>query len=266
MIRRLALRPEDFRALKAYCDGRGIMFLSTPFDYFSVDLLDSLGVPLFKVASGELVNHPFLAYVASRGKPMLLSTGMASLGEVEEALAVVRGAGCEQVTLLHCTSAYPAPVEEANLRAMVTMRRAFGVPVGYSDHTPGIEAAVAAVALGAEVIEKHFTLSRDLEGPDHKASLEPGELAALVRAIRNVERALGDGRKRPTPSELEIMPYARRSLVAVRDIARGEVITADVLAAKRPGTGIPPKMLHLVAGRTARTDIPAGTVLTWDMV
>lgn len=266
MIRRLALGPEDFRALKAYCDGRGIMFLSTPFDYFSVDLLESLGVSLFKVASGELVNHPFLAYVASKGKPMLLSTGMASLGEVEEALAVVRGAGCEQVTLLHCTSAYPAPVEEANLRAMVTMRRAFGVPVGYSDHTLGIEVAVAAVALGAEVIEKHFTLSRDLEGPDHKASLEPGELAALVRAIRNVERALGDGRKRPTPSELEIMPYARRSLVAVRDIACGEVVTADMLAAKRPGTGIPPKMVHLVAGRTARTDIPAGTVLTWDMV
>ncbi|MDQ0285616.1 N-acetylneuraminate synthase/N,N'-diacetyllegionaminate synthase [Desulfofundulus luciae] len=266
MIRRLALSKEDFRTLKAYCDRAGIMFLSTPYDYYSVDFLDELGVPLFKIPSGELVNDRFLRYVAARGKPLIISTGMAMLGEVEEAVEVVQDAGVREITLLHCTSAYPASYEEVNLRAMVTLRQAFGLPVGYSDHTPGTEVAVAAVALGARVIEKHFTLSRNMEGPDHKASLEPDELAAMVRSIRNVERALGDGRKRPSPGEQDVMRAARRSLVAAVDIAAGEIITPDKLTVKRPGTGIPPKMWDVVVGRRARVDIPADTVITWEMI
>jgi len=266
MIRRLVLGYEQFYELKAYCDGAGIIFLSTPFDYHSADLLDALGVPIFKIASGELVNHPFLRYVAAKKKPLLLSTGMATLGEVEEALEVIEQAGGKEVTLLHCTTNYPAAYEEVNLRAMLTLQQAFNLPVGYSDHTQGIEVAVAAVALGACVIEKHFTLDRSMEGPDHKTSLEPAELAAMVRAIRNVEKAMGDGRKRPTNSEKEIMKVVRRSLVASRDIKAGEIITEDMLKIKRPGTGIPPKMWDVVIGRRARVDIPADTVLTWDMV
>lgn len=266
MIERLALGCEEFRALKGYCDQLGIMFLSTPFDYYSVDYLDELGVPAFKVASGELVNHPFLKYVAAKGKPLILSTGMATLGEVEEALEAVRSAGAGDITLLHCTSNYPASFADVNLRALVTMQQAFGVPVGYSDHTPGIEVAAAAAALGACVIEKHFTLDRQMEGPDHRASLEPDELASMVQAVRNVEKAMGDGRKRPSDSEIEIMRVARRSLVAACDIAAGEVITAEKLAVKRPGTGMPPKMWDVVVGRRARTDIPADTVLTWEMI
>jgi N-acetylneuraminate synthase/N,N'-diacetyllegionaminate synthase len=266
MIRRYALSKEDFCTLKAYCDRAGIMFLSTPFDYYSVDLLDELGVPLFKISSGELVNDRFLRYVAARGKPLIISTGMATLGEVEEALGVVQDAGAREITLLHCTSAYPTPYEEVNLRAMVTLRQAFGLPVGYSDHTAGTEVAVAAVALGACVIEKHFTLDRHMEGPDHKASLEPDELAVMARAIRNVEKAMGDGRKRPSPGELDVIPMTRRSLVAARDIAEGEMITEEKLTIKRPGTGIPPKMWCLVVGRRARVNIPADTILTWDMI
>lgn len=266
MIRRLALSPEDFRVLKSYCDDAGIMFLSTPFDYYSVDLLDNLGVPLFKIPSGELVNDRFLKYVAAKGKPLIISTGMATLGEVEEALAAVESVGNREITLLHCTSAYPTPPEEVNLRAMVTMKNAFGMPVGYSDHTAGIEIPVAAVALGAVVIEKHFTLSRDMEGPDHKASLEPEEFAAMVRAIRNVEKALGDGRKRPTPAEQDVRKAARRSIVAAHRIEAGEVITEDKLALKRPGTGIPPRMWELVTGRRAKVDIEADELIMWDMI
>lgn len=266
MIRRYALSKEDFHTLWDCCERAGIMFLSTPFDYYSVDFLDQLGVPIYKIPSGELTNDRFLRYVATRGKPLIVSTGMTTLGEVEEALEVLQDAGACEITLLHCTSAYPTPYEEVNLRAMITLRQAFGLPVGYSDHTPGTEVAVAAAALGARVIEKHFTLSRNMEGPDHKASLEPGELAVMVRAIRNVEKALGDGRKRPSPVEQDVMRTARRSLVAACDIAEGEMITEEKLAVKRPGTGLPPKMWCLVVGRRARMDIPADTVLTWDMI
>lgn len=266
MIRRLALSDEEFSELKIYCDRAGIMFLSTPFDYYSADLLDRLEVPLFKIASGELTNLPFLKYVAAKERPLFLSTGMATLGEVEEALETLQNAGARDITLLHCTSDYPAPFEEVNLKAMATMRQAFGLPVGYSDHTPGIEVAIAAAALGACVIEKHFTLDRNMDGPDHKASLEPVELAAMVQAVRNVEKALGDGFKRPGPGEREIMRVARRSLVAAVDIAAGEVITPQKLTVKRPGTGIPPKMWDVVVGRRARSDIAADTVLTWEMI
>lgn len=266
MIRRLTLSSVEFCELKACCDRAGIMFLSTPFDYYSVDLLDTLEVPFFKIASGELTNLPFLKYVAAKRRPLILSTGVATLGEIEEALETLQKAGAREITLLHCTSNYPTPFEEVNLKAMITLRQAFGLPVGYSDHTRGIEVAIAAAALGACVIEKHFTLDREMEGPDHKASLEPDELAAMVQAIRNVEKALGDGFKRPGPGEREIMRAARRSLVAAVDIAAGVVITPDKLAVKRPGTGIPPKMWDVVVGRRARTDIAADTVITWEMI
>ncbi|WP_151191952.1 N-acetylneuraminate synthase [Desulfotomaculum copahuensis] len=266
MLRRLMLPVEEFGEIMAYCDRMGIMFLSTPFDFYSVDLLDRMDVPIFKIASGELTNLPFLKYVAAKDRPLILSTGMATLGEVEEALQTLQDAGAQELTLLHCTSNYPAPFEEVNLKAMFTLRQAFGLPVGYSDHTPGTEVAVAAVALGACVIEKHFTLDRNMDGPDHKASLEPGELTAMVKAIRNVEKAIGDGFKRPGPGEKEIMRVARRSLVAAVDIAAGEIITPEKLAVKRPGTGIPSKMWDVVVGRLAKTDIPADTVITWKMI
>jgi len=232
LLRRLALKEEEFRQLKGYCDRAGVNFLATPFDYYNADLLDEIGVPAFKISSGDLTNHPLLRHVAGKGKPLILSTGMATLGGVEEALEVVRRAGADSVTLLHCTSNYPAAYGDVNLRAMVTLRHAFGLPVGYSDHTLGIEVAVAAAALGARVVEKHLTLDRGMAGPDHQASLEPEELAAMVQAIRNVEQALGDGIKRPAGAEIEVMGATRRSLVAACDIAAGELITAEKLNIK----------------------------------
>lgn len=266
MLRKLSFGKEELSALKRYCDQVGIKFLATPFDNYNAEILAELGVSCFKIGSGDIDNYPLLRHVAKKGKPLILSTGMATLGEVEAALAVVQEAGAPEVALLHCTSNYPAAYEDANLKAMVTMRDAFKVPVGYSDHTLGIELAVAAVALGAVIIEKHFTLDREMEGPDHRASLEPKELAALVRAVRNVEQALGDGRKRPAAAEVETMRVARRSLVAACNIAAGELITADKIVLKRPGTGIPPKMWDIVIGRRAKVDIPADTVLTWEMI
>ncbi|MHB1420531.1 MAG: N-acetylneuraminate synthase [Bacillota bacterium] len=266
MIKRLALSAEDFFELKVHCDRAGIMFLSTPFDYYSIDLLDKLEVPIIKIASGELTNLPLLKYVATKKRPLILSTGMASLGEIEEALETLHKSGMREITLLHCTSNYPAAFEEVNLKAMITLRQAFNLPVGYSDHTRGIEVSIAAAALGACVIEKHFTLDRKMEGPDHMASLEPCELASMVQAVRNVKKALGDGFKQPGPSEREIMRVARRSLIAAVDIDAGEIITGEKLAVKRPGTGIPPKMWDVVVGRRAKGNIPADTVITWEMI
>jgi len=266
MLRRLAMTRVEFRELAAFCSQLGIVFLSTPFDFPSVDFLDELGVPYFKISSGDLTNHSFLKYIAGKKKKLILSTGMASLGEVEEALDVLRQAGQDDTILLHCTSSYPAAFREVNLRAMLTLHRAFNLPVGYSDHTEGIEAAIAAAAIGACVIEKHFTLDRGMEGPDHKASVQPDELVAMVRAIRNVEKALGDGRKRPSESERDIMRHARRSLVAADDIFAGETITENKLTVKRPGTGIPPNMLNIIVGRFARVDIQKDSVITWDMI
>jgi N-acetylneuraminate synthase/N,N'-diacetyllegionaminate synthase len=266
MLRDLALSEEAFIELKSYCDQQGIIFLCTPFDFESADMLDRLSVPMFKIGSGDIVNYPFLRYVANKGRPLLMSTGMATLGEVEQALAVVNAVGVPWVVLLHCTSSYPAPYHDVNLNAMVTLHKAFGVPVGYSDHTQGTQVAAAAVALGARVIEKHFTLSRSMDGPDHKASLEPHELRELVQTVRTVERCLGNGIKKPMGSEIDTMAAARRSLVSLSDIDEGEVITIEKLTFKRPGTGIPPSMLDIVIGRRARVPIPADTVITWEMV
>ena len=266
MLRRLQLSPGDHAVLIEHCARRGILFLSTPFDEQSADLLASLGVAAFKIPSGEITNVPFLAHVARHGKPMIVSTGMATIGEVEAAVAAIDGAGACDVALLHCVSNYPAAAATANLRAMATLEHAFGVPVGYSDHTRGFAVALAAVALGAAVLEKHFTVDRALPGPDHQASLTADELSALVASIREVESALGDGRKRPAASELGTAAVARKSIVAAREIRAGATITREMITALRPGTGISPALFGNVVGRTARKDIPLGTVLAWDML
>jgi N,N'-diacetyllegionaminate synthase len=266
MLRRLELPPEVYPVLMARCRERGILFMSSAFDEESADFLDDLKMPLFKIPSGELTNLPLLAYVARKGKPMIISTGMSNLSEVETAVDAVRGEGNGQIVLLHCVSRYPADPEDVNLRAMETLRRSFGVPVGYSDHTAGMVVPIAAVALGACVIEKHFTLDRSLPGPDHQASAEPDELASLVRGIRSVEKALGHGRKEPAGGEVSTRAVVRKSLVAAKDIPAGTKITSDLMVLRRPGTGLPPAVRASVVGRTARWDIKAGTLLEWEML
>lgn len=266
MLRRLELDRDDHVQLIADCKSAGVMFLSSAFDEGSADMLDELGVDAFKVPSGEITNVSYLRHVAAKKRPLIVSTGMSTLEEVEVAVAAIRETADVPFVLLHCVSLYPAPLAGTNLRAMETMRARFGVPVGYSDHTEGLTAALAAVALGAAVIEKHFTVDRALPGPDHAASLEPDELRALIQGIRGVESALGDGVKRPLPEEAETAVVARKSVVAATDIQAGAAIERDMLAIKRPGTGLPPAKLDWVVGRAARRAIPAGTVITEDMV
>ena len=263
MIRRLELSAEAHRELQDYCRRRGILFMSTPFDEESAGLLNELGVPAFKVGSGEVTNWPFLAHLARFGKPVILSTGMSYLGEVEEALGVIRREGPAGVVLLHCVSNYPAAPADANLKAIGTMAAAFRVPVGYSDHTPGSEVSVAAVALGACVIEKHLTLDRQMPGPDHLASIEPHELGALVAAVRNVEAALGDGVKAPKASESGVKAVARRSLAAAADLREGDRLERSSLRPLRPGTGLSPSLLEVVCGRRLRRDVKAGELISW---
>ena len=265
MIKRLELSFADFRKLKTYCDDRGITFLATPFDSTSVDFLRDLGLFAFKISSGDLTNHPLLRHVALQKRPVILSTGMSDMDEVREAVAVLHDAGNNDMILLQCVTNYPAAAEDINLKAMLSMQSAFDVNVGYSDHTLGIEVALAAVALGACVIEKHFTLNKNFAGPDHRASLEPHEFKAMIDGIRKVEAALGNGRKVPAASELGNAAVARRSIVAARDISAGTLITADVIAFKRPGTGLPPRMAEHVLGKTARINIPAGALLQLEM-
>lgn len=263
MLRRLELTREMHVSLIAHCQSRGIAFLSTGFDSASIDLLVELGQDQFKIPSGEITNLPYLRHVGRYAKPVILSTGMATLGEIEAALSVLEHAGTprERITVLHCTTEYPTPMAEVNLRAMVSIGKAFGVAVGYSDHTPGIEVAIAAAALGATVIEKHFTLDRNLPGPDHQASLEPDELRAMVAAIRNIEQALGSGIKAPGVSEVKNKPVVRKSLVAARAIRAGEVLSADNLAVKRPGTGLSPMQWDAVVGRVASRDFAADELI-----
>jgi N,N'-diacetyllegionaminate synthase len=275
MLKKLELSQDDFLSLKTYCDSCNIQFLSTPFDLESIDFLNalpandscapcclssnipekastaatkSIGLPIFKIPSGEMTNLPYLRKINSLGKQVILSTGMATLAEIEAALAILKD--CE-VTLLHCTTEYPCPFEDVNLNAMMTLRTHFNLPVGYSDHTPGIEISLAAVAMGACVIEKHFTLDRNMEGPDHKASLEPHELKQLVQGIRKIERAMGDGRKIPQPSEMKNIQIARKSIVAKCPIHKGELFTDSNLTTKRPGTGISPMEWNKVIGSLA---------------
>ncbi len=254
MVKKLELDETAHIQLYKYCQQKGIKFLSTPFDLESIDLLNRLGLEIFKIPSGEITNLPYLRKLGALKKQLILSTGMADLGEIEEALSILTefGTPLDNITVLHCNTEYPTPFEDVNLKAMLTIGHAFGVTVGYSDHTPGIEVAVAAVALGAAVLEKHFTLDRNLPGPDHKASLEPDELKAMVQAIRNIEKALGNGIKRPSPSEVRNKPIARKSLVATQPIKTGELFSADNITAKRPGTGISPMRWDEILGQVAQ--------------
>lgn len=264
MIKKLELDRAAHLDLLGYCQQKGIMFLSSPFDYESADLLDELGVVFAKIPSGELINLPFLRYIAAKHKPMIVSTGMANIAEVSEALETIYATGNTDVVVLHCVTEYPAPLEDTNLRAMQTLRDTFKVPVGYSDHTLGIEIPVAAVALGARVIEKHFTLDKTMEGPDHKASLEPAELKLMVQSIRNVEKALGDGVKKPAACEVCNMAVARKSLVAADDLPAGTVLTKDMLVVKRPGDGIEPKFYEKILGFKLNRDVRRDEVLKWE--
>lgn len=254
MVKRLELSFCDFKKLKKYCEEKEILFLSTPFDFDSIDFLESLEMPIYKVPSGEITNLPYLMKIARIGKPVIMSTGMSDLDEVGSALDVLRDNGAGTITLLHCNTQYPTPFEDANIKAMLTLKERFGVAVGYSDHTLGIEAPIAAVALGATVIEKHFTLDKNMEGPDHKASLDPHELKAMVTSIRNIEVALGDGIKRPSKSETPNKEVARKSIVARRNIVKGEIFTEDNLTVKRPGNGISPIKWFEVLGKKATRD------------
>ncbi len=270
MCRRIHLPLEDYPRLKELCRKEGIGFMSTPFDLVSVDFLADMGQDWMKVPSGEITNLPYLRRIARAGIPVILSTGMSTLDEIEEAVAILTGShplsfspaetGSERVLdrediiVLHCNTQYPTPMEDVNLQAMLTIGKRLGVKTGYSDHTVGIEVPVAAAALGATVIEKHFTLSRDLPGPDHKASLEPAELEAMVKAVRNVEMALGTRRKVVTESERPNITVARKSIVAARDISKGEVFTQDNLTVKRPGGGISPMKWDLLPGLRAKRD------------
>lgn len=266
MLRRLELSDDDHRALMAHCRSCGIRFLSTPFDEERADFLAGLGVDRLKLPSGEVTNVPFLEHAGALGLPVILSTGMSDLEEVGTGVAALEHAGCTDITLLHCLTDYPADPAEANLRAMAAMRDAFGRPVGYSDHTAGVAVSLAAAALGAGIIEKHFTMDRTLPGPDHAASLEPDELKRWVAEIRIVESALGDGVKRPAPSELANRAIARKSLVAAVDIAAGEAFSRVNVTAKRPGTGIAPARLSAILGKHARVAIAADALLREDMI
>jgi len=266
MISRLELSAGDHRELINYCEDQGILFMSSSFDESSTDLLAELDVAVYKVPSGEITNLPFLDHVARKGKPMIVSTGMAYLSEVEAAVRTIEAAGNQDYILLQCTSNYPADPADANLAAMATMATAFNAPVGYSDHTPGIEVPLAAVALGACVVEKHITVDNALPGPDHLASSEPEEFSAMVRGIRTVESSLGHGRKEPAFSEANTASVARKSLVAAQDIPAGATLTEELIAIKRPGTGLPPEMRPHVSGRTTRRPIPKGEALTLEML
>lgn len=256
MIKKLELDVDTHKELMAYCEVKNILFLSTPFDHDSIDLLDALKLDIFKIPSGEVTNLPYLRHIGSLNKQVILSTGMADLGEIEDALDILIAAGTakDKITILHANTEYPTPMEDVNLKAMQTIATAFKMDVGYSDHTLGIEVDIAAVAMGAKVIEKHFTLDRMMEGPDHKASLEPDELKAMVQGIRNIEKALGNGIKKPSNSESKNIAIARKSIVATKLIKQGEVINEINLAIKRPGTGISPMRWDEIVGSIAQKD------------
>lgn len=257
MLKQLEMPEEWHIKLIQYANEQGIQFLSTGFDPESVDLLDQLGSPLFKIPSGEITNKPFLQHIARKGKPVILSTGMANMVEIKTALELLikNGVPKDKITVLHCNTEYPTPMEDVNLKAMITIQNSLGVQVGYSDHTQGIEVPIAAVALGASVIEKHFTIDRNLPGPDHKASLEPGELKAMVKAIRNIEKAVcGSGTKEPSPSEQKNIAVVRKSIVAACTIKKGELLTEENITVKRPGSGISPMLWDETVGLTAIKD------------
>lgn len=265
LVKALELGFDDFRIIQRHCRSIGILFLSTPDDEESLNfLVNELALPIIKIGSGEVSNIPYLRAIGRKGLPVMLSTGMATLGETEWALRELRDSGAGETSVLHCTTNYPCPMDEVNLNAMRTLREAFKLKTGYSDHTLGIEVPIAAVAMGAEIIEKHFTLDKTMAGPDHAASLEPAELAAMVTAIRNIEIALGDGIKRPNPSEERVKASVRRSIVAARPIRKGEILDDGMLAAKRTGgIGIPSELWDLAIGKKANRNYKPDEVLEW---
>ena len=262
MLKRLEFTEEAHRRVLKHCRARGIGFLSTPFDEKSADFLESLGMGIFKIPSGEVTNHPLLSHIAGKRKPVILSTGMSTLTEVRAAVKVLAVGGCRELAVLHCVSSYPAPVKDVNLKVLATLARALRLPVGYSDHTLGIEISVAAAALGAVIIEKHFTLDKTLPGPDHAMSLEPEELKSLCAALRRTVAALGDGVKTCRPSERETRMVARRSIVAAGPLAAGARLSRSDLAFKRPGTGIAPSELGAVLGKKLRRNLAADEFVT----
>lgn len=251
MLLELTLSKNEFRNLSKYCREQNIKFLSTPFDIESIHFLNELGCDIWKIPSGEITNYPYLVEIAKTGKPIILSTGMCELAEIEATFNLLKENGAGEISLLHCTTEYPTPYEDVNLKAMQTLKDKFGLRVGYSDHTKGIEVPIAAVAMGATIIEKHFTLDKNMEGPDHKASLEPDELKAMVDSIRNIEKALGNGVKKPANSEIKNIAIARKSIVAKCDIVEGEIFTVDNITTKRPGNGISPMKWNDVLGTKA---------------
>lgn len=257
MLKQLEMPKEWHSKLIQYANEQGIKFLSTGFDNESIDFLGELGSPLYKIPSGEITNKPYLRHIARKGKPVILSTGMANMDEIKAAIDVLckNGISKNDITVLHCNTEYPTPMEDVNLNAMITIQNSLGVKIGYSDHTQGIEVAIAAVAIGATVIEKHFTLDRNLPGPDHKASLEPNELKAMVKAIRNIEKAIsGNGLKEPSKSELKNIVVVRKSIIAARNIQKGELLTIENLTVKRPGNGISPMKWDNIIGQKAIKD------------
>ncbi|PIR77198.1 MAG: N-acetylneuraminate synthase [Candidatus Magasanikbacteria bacterium CG10_big_fil_rev_8_21_14_0_10_38_6] len=265
MLERLTLQREDHLLLKKYAEERGILFLSTPFSNTDVDFLDEVvNVPLFKCGSSDANNIPGLLHIASKGKPMILSTGMSSLEEVKNMVFSLKAVGKQDIVVLHCSSLYPTPMEHVHLRAINTIQKACGVLVGYSDHTLGIEVSIAAVAMGAVCIEKHFTLDKTMDGPDHAMSLEPSELIAMVKSIRNIEKALGSSKKVASEEELKVANVARKSIVVNKDIPAGTVLKAEYLTIKRPGTGICPNLIDTVIGKITNVDIKADTLLRLD--
>ncbi|MCK5039248.1 MAG: N-acetylneuraminate synthase [Thermoplasmata archaeon] len=266
MVKKLELTEKDFQTLAEYAKDKGIIFLSTPYDKESVDILEHLDIPAFKIGSGEITNFPLLRYIAEKRKPIIISTGMAVLEEVEEAIQILKVGGAEDIVILHCITSYPAKMEELNLRVITTLKNSFDCIVGYSDHSRGIYAPIIAVALGACVIEKHFTLDNNMLGPDHRASLEPVELKQMVDAIRTTELSLGHEIKEPTLEEIGIKKVARRSIVARIDISKGTVFTEDVLDVKRPGTGLSPKHMDEIIGKVAKKDIKRDELILMDDV
>ena len=263
MLKKLELSYKDFKYLKKYCDNKGIMFLSTPFDLDSALFLKNIGLEIFKISSGEITNYLLLREIGSYGKKVILSSGMANLGEIEDAIDVLIESGTPRrnITVLHCNTEYPTPYEDVNLKAMITIKEAFNIKVGFSDHTSGIEIPVAAVAMGAEVIEKHFTIDKNLEGPDHKASLEPEELKVMVSAIRNIEKAMGSGVKKPSKSELKNKDVVRKSIVAKKPIKKRESFTENNLTVKRPGIGISPMRWNEIVGKEANKSYNKGEII-----
>ncbi len=265
MLRQYELPEKAFVSLKKYCDKKRIIFLSTPHSPAAVDLLNPL-VEAYKIGSADLTNGLLLAGAASTGKPLILSTGMATMQEIKNAVRCIRQAGNDKIVLLHCTSLYPCPFDQVDLRAIGGIKKATGCPVGYSDHTPGWAVSLAAVALGAVIVEKHFTLDRTLPGPDHKASIEPAEMAGMISAIRQVEKALGSAHKTVTAGEKKMREVCRKSIVAITDIAAGEIVSADKIGLKRPGTGIAPKYYQQVTGSSARKTIKKDSLIQWTML